>query len=321
MPHFRPMARMVGLFIYDRFQLLDVSGPIAAFEIAERVLPGSYQVAVLSIDGGVVHSSSGVAVHSSATDKCKLPDTLLVVGGFGTQAASRCSRSINFLVACATDMRRVCGVCTGSFLLGAAGMLDGRRATTHWRYAVELQRTYPTARVEPDKIYVRDANIWTSGGICAGIDLALALIAEDCGDKIARRVAREMVVYYRRPGGQSQFSILAELGGGDSVFSALLAWIRTHLSDDLSVEQLASQVAMSPRNFSRAFKQSVGVTPAKAVEQLRLEAARERIEHSRTLVSEIAASTGFKDIERMRRAFVRTFGRTPQDIRRADPGG
>jgi transcriptional regulator GlxA family with amidase domain len=205
-------------------------------------------------------------------------------------------------------------------LLGAAGMLDGRRVTTHWRVALELQKMYPAARVEPDRIYVRDANIWTSGGVSAGIDLALALISEDCGDKVARRVAQQMVVYYRRPGGQSQFSVLAELGGGDSAFSSLLSWIRANLSEELSVEQLASQVAMSPRNFSRAFAKAMGITPAKAVERLRLEAARERIEYSRDLVSDIAASTGFGDIETMRRSFVRIYGRTPQELRRTTPG-
>ena len=312
------MAKTVGLFVYDRFQLLDASGPITAFEVAERIVPGTYRLAVLSIDGSLVRSSSGVLVQSTQTEQFPLPDTLIVTGGLGAQAACDSPGTIEFLVACATDQRRVCSVCSGTFLLGAAGMLDGRRVTTHWRVALELQRMYPTARVEPDKIYVRDANIWTSGGVSAGVDLALALISEDCGDHVARRVAQEMVVYYRRPGGQSQFSVLAELGGGDSGFSSLLSWIRAHLSDELSIEQLASQVAMSPRNFSRAFAKALGITPAKAVERLRLEAARERIEYSRVPIGEIATSTGFGDIERMRRSFLRTYGRTPQEMRRAD---
>jgi transcriptional regulator GlxA family with amidase domain len=311
------MAKTVGLFLYDRFQLLDASGPITAFEIAERIVPGSYRLAVLSIDGGLLRSSSGVILQSTPTEPHSLPDTLIVVGGLGAQAAGQCPRSIAYLRSCAADQRRVCSVCSGTFLLGAAGLLDGRRVTTHWRVARELQKMYPTARVEPDKIYVHDANFWTSGGVSAGVDLALALIAQDCGDRVAQRVAQEMVVYFRRPGGQSQFSVLAELSDGDTDFSALLSWIRAHLSEELSVDQLASQVAMSPRNFSRTFAKAMGITPAKAVERLRLETARERIEYSRHLVSEIAASTGFKDIETMRRSFLRIYGRTPQEMRRA----
>lgn len=182
--------------------------------------------------------------------------------------------------------------------------------------AEQLQRLFPAVRVEADRVHICDGAIWTSAGISAGIDLALALIAEDLGEPVARRVAQEMVVYYRRPGGQSQFSALAELGGDATTFSPLFDWMRSHLSERLTVEQLAEHMAMSPRNFSRAFVRVVGISPAKAVERLRLEAARERVENSREPIEKIAASTGFCDPERMRRAFVRHFGQPPQAIRR-----
>lgn len=207
-------------------------------------------------------------------------------------------------------------MCSGAFALAAAGLLEGRRAATHWRRAEELARLFPRIAVEPDAIHVRDGEVWTSAGITAGIDLALALIAEDLGEAAAKRVAQEMVVYYRRPGGQSQFSALAELGGEATSFSRLLDWMRAHLTEPLTVERLAAEAAMSPRNFSRAFTRAVGVSPAKAVERLRLDVARERVEASWEPIEQIAKSTGLHDPERMRRAFLRAFGQPPQAMRR-----
>lgn len=311
------MVKAIGVFIYDQFQLLDASGPIAAFEIANEKVPGSYRITILSIGGGLLNSSCGMVVDSVSVHETDLPDTLIVVGGRGGPQAETCPDVIAYLRRCAAEVRYLCSVCSGSSLLAAAGILDGRRAATHWRLAEELQSRYPQIKVEVDRIYVRDGSIWTSGGVSAGIDLALALVADDLGEQIARQVAQDMVVYYRRPGGQSQFSALAELGGDETMFSSLLEWIRSHLSERLTVEQLADRMAMSPRNFSRAFARAIGVSPAKAVERLRLEAARERVESSQQPIEQIACSMGFGDPERMRRAFIRAFGQPPQKLRHA----
>jgi len=310
------MTRAVGIFLYDGFQLLDAAGPISAFEIAGRMAPEAYSLAIVSITSGKVRSSSGVTLDSIAAESASALDTLVVVGGEGSRTAMQCSDSLAYLRREAEQVRRMCSVCSGAFVLAAAGMLDGRRATTHWRRAEQLRRHFPAVLVESDHIHVRDGAIWTSAGITAGIDLALALIADDLGEAVARAVAQEMVVYYRRPGGQSQFSALAEMGGDASTFSSLLDWMRAHLAERLTVAVLASRMAMSPRNFARAFMREVGVSPAKAVERLRLEAARERVEHSREPIERIAATTGFHDPERMRRAFVRHFGQPPQAMRR-----
>lgn len=311
------MGKAVCVFIYDRFQLLDASGPITAFEIANEMVPGSYQLTIVSLQGGAIASSSGLRVESTAVREVERPDTILVVGGSGGPEVEKCLESLAYLRKCASEVPRLCSVCSGAFLLAAAGVLEGRRVTTHWRIAEEFQRRYPRLKVEVDRIYVRDGSIWTSGGVSAGIDLALALIADDLGEQIARQVAQDMVVYYRRPGGQSQFSALAELSGEEPIFSSLLEWIRTHLSERLTVEQMADHCAMSPRNFSRAFVRAIGVSPAKAVERLRLEAARERVENSREPIEQVATATGFSDPERMRRAFIRAFGQPPQGLRRA----
>ena len=275
----------------------------------------------MSIVGRSIISSSGVVVDSIAADDADLPDTLIVVGGQGGHEAEQCPNIIGYLKTYAEKVRRLCSVCSGASLLAAAGLLDGRRATTHWRLAEDLQKRHPKVRVEADRIHVRDGTIWTSGGVSAGIDLALALIAEDLGEPVARRVAQEMVVYFRRPGGQSQFSALAELGGEETAFSPLLDWIRSHLSDRLTVDRMAEHMAMSPRNFSRTFVRNMGVSPAKAVERVRLEAARERVENSREPLEQVASSTGFGNPERMRRAFIRAFGQPPQGLRRVRDQG
>ena len=213
--------------------------------------------------------------------------------------------------------RRIASVCSGAFLLAAAGLLDGRRATTHWSRSQQFARRFPNVRLEPDRIFVRDGAIWTSAGITAGIDLALAMIAEDLGEAIARRTAQQLVVYRRRPGGQSQFSALLEMERPDGRFGALLGWARERLAEPLCVERLAERAAMSPRNFARAFAAETGVTPARAVERLRVEAARERVEADGGPIDAIAGETGFGDPERMRRAFLRAFGQPPQALRRA----
>ncbi|MEJ2410700.1 MAG: GlxA family transcriptional regulator, partial [Novosphingobium sp.] len=239
-----------------------------------------------------------------------------VVGGGGVNQAAKDEQMLTFFRARADSVRRLCSVCSGAVMLAEAGLLDGRRATTHWRRVPEFTRHYPAVRVEPDSIFVRDGHIWTSAGISAGIDLALVLIGQDLGEGIAREVAREMVVYYRRPGGQSQFSALLAMGCADERFGRLLAWMRGHIGERLTVDVLAQEAAMSPRHFSRAFREATGMSPAKAVERLRLEIARAKVEDTAQPIEAIAFATGFNDPERMRRAFLRAFGTPPQAMRR-----
>jgi len=215
----------------------------------------------------------------------------------------------------AVRLPRVASVCSGALVLAQAGLLDGRRATTHWSRARQMARQFPAVRVEPDRIWVRDGKFWTSAGITAGIDLALAMIAEDHGPDVARSVARQLVVYAQRPGGQTQHSALLDLAPADTPFAALNSWIRAHLCDDLSVAALAARSHMSPRNFARSYTAVTGVTPAKAVERLRVEAARTAIESGTSSLHDVAAQAGFGDLERMRRSFVRMFGAPPSSLR------
>jgi transcriptional regulator GlxA family with amidase domain len=308
------MTRKLGVLIYPDFQILDAAGPIAAFEIAARYVPGAYEIKVMAREPGPVASSSRAMMIAEPLSSEPL-DTLIVSGGEGSRTAALCARTAEWIAA--SGARRTASVCSGAYLLARAGLLDGRRATTHWERCADFARRYRKVRVEPDKIFVRDGDIWTSAGITAGIDLALALIADDLGADIARAVARQLVVYYRRPGGQSQFSALVEMGGRGGRFTALLDWMRERLAEPLGVEKLADKAAMSPRHFARAFAAETGMTPAKAVERLRLETARERVESSAEPIDRVAELTGFGDPERMRRAFLRAFGQPPQALRRA----
>jgi transcriptional regulator GlxA family with amidase domain len=243
-------------------------------------------------------------------------DTVVIAGGIGARAAMFDPKVQAFVRAAMKTARRVCSVCSGAYILAQAGVLDGKRATTHWGRTPDFQKRYPAVKLEPDCIYTHDGKVWTSAGITAGIDLALALIADDLGEEVSRRTAQELVVYHRRPGGQSQFSALLDIERVEGRFTPLLAWMRERLDEELSVEVLAGQAAMSPRNFSRAFLAETGITPAKAVERLRLESARERVEHSAEPIDVVARRVGFGDPERMRRAFVRAFGQPPQALRR-----
>ncbi|HEX5515229.1 MAG TPA: GlxA family transcriptional regulator [Gammaproteobacteria bacterium] len=308
------MPHRIDVLIFEEFQLLDASGPIAAFEIATGFHPGAYQINAVAVAAGPIRSSSGIALHAAAL--ADGADTLLIAGGEGVRAAARCRRTTAYVQALAQAGARVASVCTGSFVLAAAGLLSGRRATTHWAETARFARLFPDVQLDSDRIFTRDGKVWTSAGVTAGIDLALALIAEDLGERTARDTARQLVLPYRRSGGQSQFSSFLESQRGGR-FSAVLDWARDHLAQPLSVEQLAERAAMSPRHFARAFKRETGVTPAKAIERLRLEAARARLEADIDPVDRIADLTGFGDAERMRRAFVRSFGQPPQALRRA----
>ena len=299
--------------IFPRFQLLDAAGPIAAFEIASRYVRGAYTLRVLAARGGPIASTSGVAMVAERFPTRLRTHTLMVAGGEGTREIA--PAVARFVRATAKHATRISSVCSGAYVLASLGILDGKRATTHWRTGPSLAKQFPRVAVEPDRIFVRDGRVWTSAGITAGIDLALAMIAEDLGETVARQTAQHLVVYYRRPGGQSQFSALLELDAGP--FTALLAWAREHLADDLSVERLAARAGMSPRTFARRFAAETNSTPARAIERLRVDLARDRVESGRDAIDEIATTCGFGDPERMRRAFIRSFGQPPQALRRA----
>ncbi len=305
--------RVIAFVIFPRFQLLDAAGPIAAFEIACRFVPGAYQLRLLAAKRGAVASSSGVAMIAERFPARLRAHTVMVAGGEGTREIA--APLARFVRATARRATRIASVCSGAYVLAALGLLDGKRATTHWQTGAAFAKKFPRVAVEPDRIFVKDGCVWTSAGITAGIDLALAMIAEDLGETVARQTAQHLVVYYRRPGGQSQFSSLLELDGGS--FGALLGWAREHLDEDLSVARLAARAAMSPRTFARRFAAETGATPARAIERLRVELARERVEAGKGTIDEIAARCGFGDPERMRRAFVRSFGQPPQALRRA----
>jgi len=240
-----------------------------------------------------------------------------VAGGEGVEAAARCEKTLKFVRAMTKRGVRLASVCSGAYILAEAGLLDGRRATTHWRRTRHFLITYPEVKLEPDRIFVRDGNIWSSAGITAGIDLALAMVAEDFGDEIAQKTARQLVLYHRRSGGQSQFSSLLELKAPSGRFGPLLSWAREHLDAPLTVGDLAEQAGMSSRHFTRAFIAETGSTPSKAVERLRIEVARQRVQSSSEAIERVAQLTGFRDPERMRRAFIRAFGQPPQSLRRA----
>jgi transcriptional regulator GlxA family with amidase domain len=310
------MPRDTAFLIFPDFQLLDMAGPLAAFQMAgydQDAAP--YRLRVISEAGGLVRSSAGVAVASETLEEPP-NDTLIVAGGAGARRGPVSSPLQDFLRRAATMSRRVASVCTGAYILAGAGLLDDRAATTHWRYAAALQRQYPRVRVDGDRIFVRDGAVWTSAGITAGIDLALALIEDDLGCDTARAAARQLVVYHRRPGGQSQFSELLDLDPPSDRIRQALSFARTHLHAPLTVERLAEAACLSPRQFGRAFLAETGQTPAKAIERLRAEAARLRLETSPEPIERIARGVGFADPERMRRAFLRVFGQPPQALRR-----
>ncbi|AND70486.1 AraC family transcriptional regulator [Dyella thiooxydans] len=305
----------IGFYLYPGHQILDFAGPFGAFESAAKIAGRAlYALEVLSQGGGPVRGSGGAVVESLPAARPDL-DTLIVVGG--DLAPMRAPGDIAAVRALAGKTARVASVCTGAFLLAEAGLLDGRRATTHWRVAHLLQQDYPRVRVEADHIFIADKSIWTSAGITAGIDLALALIEADHGADMAREVARELVVYYRRSGGQSQFSSLSQMEPSSDRIRLALAFARDHLCEPLDVQRLAEAVHLSPRQFSRAFRRETGETPARAVERLRVEAALARLQDGAEPVESIARAVGFTDPERMRRAFVKLHGVPPQAIRRA----
>jgi transcriptional regulator GlxA family with amidase domain len=305
--------KTVGLLLFPGFEILDLA-VTSVFELANMELGyESYRQVRLSENGGPVPSNSGATVDSRRFRNAAF-DTLLVMGSIPAPSSTPKMRS--YLKRAAQACRRIGSLCTGAFLLAEAGILDGRRATTHWAAAQELQRRHPDVKVLPDRIFTNDSGVWTSAGMTACIDLALAMVEEDHGSEVAKVVAKMLVVYHRRPSGQSQFSALLELQPRSDRIHQALSFARTNLHKDLSVGVLASVVHVSPRQLSRIFKAETGQSPAQAVEKLRVDAARSLVDAGALSLVVIARETGFGDTERMRRAFVRTLGQAPQAIRR-----
>ena len=303
----------VGLIVDEGFQMMGVAS-LTAFEFANYVLGRqAYQLSFMSELGGVVPSSLGAAVATAPI--VDFPDTLMVIGAVQPKPVSPALQ--DYLVRAGSRCRRVAGLCTGAFALAQAGLLDGRSATTHWAYAKLLREQYPSITVDEDRIHIADGNIWTSAGMTAVIDLALALIEDDHGAEISRQVARRMVVYHRRPGGQSQFSALLQMEPSSDRVRRALTYAREHLQNPLTVDELAEAASLSPRQFSRLFRKETGQSPAKAVELLRLEAAKTMMEEGRHPMDSVARETGFADRNRMRRAFLRAYGQPPQSLRRS----
>ena len=313
-------ARRVEVLAFPSVQLLDVAGPLQVFSSAnERAAAEGrapiYEARVIAPEtevgatAGLVFSASSLPATEAA------PDTLIVAGGQGVRGAAEDPALVDWLRRRAEAARRVASVCTGAFLLGAAGLLDGRRAVTHWEYCPELQRRFPGARIDPDPIFIRDGKVWTSAGVTAGIDLALALVEEDHGRALALAVARQLVVFLKRPGGQAQFSETLALQSADDRFAPLHAWIAGHLDAPLTLARLAAEAGMSERSFARRYREATGLTPGRAVERLRVEAARQLLVETSLPSKRIAARCGFGTEETMRRSFLRVQGVGPQSYR------
>jgi transcriptional regulator GlxA family with amidase domain len=287
---------------------------VPAFEVANLIGDETvYELHFVSERGGPISASVGMNLETEAFGEMAF-DTLIIGGGnfFRASAPGLIAR----LQQASKEARRVAAICTGAFVLGEAGLLDGRRVTTHWMHARELQEQFPKCTVDMDRIFINDGRIWTSAGMSAGIDLALALIEADLGREAAQAVARQLVLYHRRAGGQSQFSALLELEPKSDRVQSALTYAKQNLHRPLTVDELAEAARLSPRQFSRVFHAETGQSPAKAVENLRVEAARLMMERSRHPIDVVADQTGFADRNRMRRAFLRAFGQPPQVLRR-----
>jgi transcriptional regulator GlxA family with amidase domain len=311
--------RRIEILAYPDIQLLDVSGPLQVFASANdfRTQAGEaapYEVAVVAASPQI-RTSAGLVLEAA-----KLPvhgleiDTLIVPGGWGVNAACDNPELVQWIIGRSHDAARTASVCSGAMLLATAGLLDGRRAVTHWGRCAEFARRFPAVRLEPDPIFIRDGNVWTSAGVTAGIDLALSFVEADLGRRVALAVARELVVFLKRPGGQAQFSQTLKLQQGDERFDRLHGWIQDNLDGDLSLPNLAERANMSPRSFSRHYREATGRTPARAIEEIRIEAARRMLERGQA-VNQTARRCGFGSEETMRRGFLRVLGTNPRDYR------
>jgi len=316
--------RRVGFLVYPNCQSLDLSGPFETFHWANLMLsvlrkPPTYQSVVIAEAAGPVPTMSGLQIVASHSygEMVEGLDTLIVVGGMGCEAVTEDSALLQWVRSIAPRTRRIVSICTGAFMLARAGLLDHRRATTHWTYADRLAKAFPSIEVDASRIFVRDGNVYTSGGITAGIDLALSLVEEDLGRDTMLGVARALLVFPRRPGGQSQFkghtSVLEKPLRAD--VSELQTWMLAHPEADLSVPALADHMAMSERSFSRLFRSETGQTPAEFAERARGDAARAKLEHTNSSIEVIAMECGFGNAERMRRTFQRLFDASPAEYR------
>jgi transcriptional regulator GlxA family with amidase domain len=303
----------VGFIIYPGFSTMNFA-VTTVFETANQSFGSTaYEVALVSEDGGPVATSLGYEIQTSSFQPCRF-DTIVIAGGMNPPAAT--TGLLDYLRSSVTRTPRIASICTGALVLAEAGLLDGRRATTHWLYAGSMKRLYPKIQVEADRIFTTDGSIWTSAGMSAGVDLALALVEDDLGAALARVVAKTLVVYHRRAGGQSQFSTLLDLDAKSDRVHIALAYAKEHLSGQLSVSDLANAAFLSPRQFSRLFTKETGQSPAKAIERLRVESARLMMEAGRFSTEEVAVKNGFGNRERMRHSFLRAFGQSPQAIQR-----
>jgi transcriptional regulator GlxA family with amidase domain len=321
----RPSPRQIAILAFPEVQSLDVTGPLEVFAGAQTLIealgrddPG-YEVSILSHDGAPLRTSSGLQIvpHGGFSQTPRRLDTVIVAGGYGSHAASKDPATLEWISSVSKRARRTASVCTGAFLLAATGLLDGRCATTHWSAAKELAKRYPRVQVDPEPIFLRDGPIWTSAGVTAGMDLALALVEEDLDRDAALAIARQLVLFLRRPGNQSQFS--ATLAAQEPQYEPLRE-LRRHIVEnpatDLSVEALAQCAHMSPRHFARLFRAETGVTPARYVESVRLESARRVLEDSGQSIADVALKCGFGTPETMRRCFLRALGVGPAEYRR-----
>ena len=313
--------RRIGILGFDGVTALDIVGPAEAFAAATSDSRGErrscYEVLTLAVDKHRFVAESGINFTASY-GIAKVPelDTLIVPGGSGLRNASTTRRVSEFVNAMAPKTRRVASVCTGIYGIAPTGLLDGRRVTTHWRFADDVQRRFPKLRMDRNAIFIRDGSFYTSAGITAGIDLALAMIEDDYGNKVALSVARELVVYFKRPGGQEQYSepLEYQINSSDKV-ADLAPWILSHLNEDLSVDHLAARVNFCPRHFNRRFRQSFSVAPAEFVQRVRLDEARKRLSTRGKSIEEVAFSVGFASPDVFRRAFERRFGTSPRAYR------
>jgi transcriptional regulator GlxA family with amidase domain len=309
----------IAVFAYDGVELLDVVGPLETFATASSLASGEapYAVEIIAEEKGMIRSSSGLIIEAThALHSISDVDTLLIAGGAAVEAVCSQPGVIESIVKHARSIRRIGSVCTGALLLAKAGLLDGRRTATHWNWCNRLAQLHPTVRVEKDPIFICDGNVWTSAGVTAGIDLALAMIEEDHGPKLALRVAQELVMFRKRPGGQSQFSIdLAAQSTRDDKMRRVQESMLENPAANLSVEALAEQVQMSPRNFARVFKRETGHSPAEFAELARLAKARTCLESTIASIEEIAATCGFRSADVMRRVFLRHLDVTPTEYR------
>ena len=318
------MLRRVVFVVYPGVTLLDVTGPLQAFSSANNVSAAgegrAYSIIVASIEGGPILTDCNIELGSVALEQAaeKPIDTLIVAGGNGVFEVMDEMRLVTWIQSIGAECRRLASTCMGAFLTAATGLANGRSLTTHWRQTEELKRRFPAVDVQRDPRFVRSGNLWSSAGVTAGIDLALAMIEEDLGHEAAMQVAQNLVVFFKRPGGQSQFSDVLRIQASETegLFADLHAWIAGNLKSDLSIPTLADRSAMSQRSFSRKYKEKTGMTPAKAVELMRVDAAKRSLAHNNLPLVKVALEVGFADEQQLRRAFQRHVGVSPLAYRK-----